>query len=211
MDRNTPSTGFIACRGPRQRLHDRVPEQQLQQQRQVADHLDIDAGDLATAASCATAARCRPGCRGWWRARCPPPRLQRVQQPDGQRPQIGVGRAVSVSNSPIGRPASRLRKPKPVAMRRTSRLWTVLLHSQAKMATRSPPRGSARSVRKTACPSAKFASAGTEEERAFLSSRRKHPRGDGRRHAEQPKYFICCNRTQYMKQMFHERQAVSPQ
>jgi hypothetical protein len=26
-----------------------------------------------------------------------------------------------------------------------------------------------------------------------------------------PEYFICCNRVQYMKQMFHERQTLAPE
>ena len=44
----------------RQRLeHGVVPEQQLQQQRQVADQLDVAGGELARSASSATAARCR--------------------------------------------------------------------------------------------------------------------------------------------------------
>ena len=45
FERKTPSIGFHAARAPGKSLHQHVPEQQLQQQRNVAQHLDVNRGE----------------------------------------------------------------------------------------------------------------------------------------------------------------------
>src|ERR1043166_2525452 len=106
-------------------------------------------------------------------------------------------------------PASRPRKAKPVEMRRTERLCTVFDHSHAMMATTIATTTICQNSPENClsfseiCIRRNGGEAGVSVVTAQASC--------SGMSAAKRKYFICCNRVQYVKQMFHERQAIAPE
>ena len=125
LDRNTPVHRAASPGAARAGPADRVPEQQLQQQRHVADHLDIDRGDLGQQPVLRQPGDADQGAEDGRQDDADDGDLQRVQQADGQRAadRCRPGCSRSRSRRSAGRPRGRGSRSR-WRCAATSRLWT---------------------------------------------------------------------------------------